>query len=326
MRSVVVVAVVASLAAPRPALADDPAALIREGEALAKGGEFAAAIDRFKRADRIASRAELACKIGLTYLRLARAPQAELFLRRCRARATADDPMPAWIADAERQVADQFAATPHATVDLRVLPPGTSASIVVSTFAADEPFEPQVIRMPLGRHVLTVRADGLSPRDMTLDITQPGSQVVEITLERLLPVETSPATPTTPVGPTTPVRPAPIVTAPAGDAFVEPDAGRRQWANRAFVAAGVAGAGAIALHVLAYRARKRLDNAETPAEYRMHESAFDFERVGTFSLYGVAALVGGIGLYLRLSERDTPVRVDATVGGGGASITLGWTR
>jgi len=298
--------------AARSAIADDVDALVTEGDALARAGQFAEALDRFKRADRITPKARHACMVGLAYLRLQMLPRAEVFLTRCRVRATPADPLPEWMDDAEHQLRDQIAAATMAEVDVRVLPVGAAATVTVSSFGTDEAFEPQVIHLPVGVHVIEARAPGYTTVARRLEITAAGKLPVEITLEPVA-VVTAPQPKT--------VQTLPVV--PANTIVTTVD---HTWSNRLLVGAGVAAAGGIVLHVLASRSRTRLDDAATVAEYRDHETAFDLERAGTFSLYGIAAIAGGFGLYLRLTARESPVQVSGDLRGDAAFVTIGWQR
>jgi hypothetical protein len=93
------------------ARADDTADLVAKGQQLAKQGAWSQAITAFKQADAQQPRAQNACFIGLAYLRRELWGQAELHFAICHARATPDDPLPKWAAEAARaKLADQNVA------------------------------------------------------------------------------------------------------------------------------------------------------------------------------------------------------------------------
>src|SRR5690348_7144786 len=103
-----------------PARADDAESLTAQGEEQARNGEFTRAIELFKKADALAPSAKHACLIGLAYTRRELWSQAEIFLDRCKDRATAADPLPDWFAQATAQLAQKLAGVDVATVELRV--------------------------------------------------------------------------------------------------------------------------------------------------------------------------------------------------------------
>ncbi len=74
MRNIaLVVGLVMGIAEFGSAMADDSNpkvdALVAEGEALAKAGNFSAATEKWKSADKVVPRAKHACLIGLAYTR-----------------------------------------------------------------------------------------------------------------------------------------------------------------------------------------------------------------------------------------------------------------
>ena len=111
-----VVGLVAGIAAFGSAIADDSNpkvdALVAEGEALAKAGNFSAATEKWKSADKVLPRAKHACLIGLAYTRREYWPQAEVFFARCRQNASASDPVPTWLDAAEKQLEEKLAIAP----------------------------------------------------------------------------------------------------------------------------------------------------------------------------------------------------------------------
>lgn len=311
MKSCVGVAAAAMIVlAQGAARADEADDLVTQGDELARRAEYAQAIEKFKAADRLRPRASNACMIGLAYLRRQLWPQAEVFLARCRKRATASDPLPEWMEDAESQLAKGLAAAKVTELELHVSPPGVAATVTISSFAPDESFDPQNIHLPAGPHTLTIAAPGFVT--ITRQVTASGTGFERVDIELVRPAPPPPVKPP----------PPPVVTRPEP---VAPSSAHR-WGNRLLIGAGGATVGAIVLHVLAYRERGILDRAENGAEYRDHETAFDVERAGAITLYAVAGLAAGFGLYLRSKHEDAPTRIGVTVDGGGAMVTLGWSR
>jgi tetratricopeptide (TPR) repeat protein len=168
----------AVVAAAHAAHADPARALAARGRALARQGRWTAAIEAFKRADRVTPRARHACLIGLAYLRRELWTQADLFLERCRERASHDDPAPAWLPMAERQLQRRSASAHLAPIDVRIEPASVSAAIALSGFALDEHFMTQQLRLPRGVHVITATAPALPPVRAVVEITDSDAQEV----------------------------------------------------------------------------------------------------------------------------------------------------
>lgn len=296
------------LALAGSAYADEADNLVAQGDDLARRAEYAQAIEKFKAADRARPRAMHACMIGLAYLRRQLWPQAEVFLSRCRKRAIASDPLPEWMDDAESQLAMQLKAAPVTAVEIVVQPPGVAASITTSSFAPDEQFDPQVIHLPAGRHTITATAPGFVTAKAEVNVSGSGTARVELVLVPVPP-------------PKLPERAEPIA---IPSPVVVRDNGHRNWGNRLLIGAGGAAAGAILLHVLAWRTRDKLMG--TAEEYRANETTFDVERAGAISLYAIAGIAAGIGIYLRQTHEELPARVGAAMTGDGAMVTIGWSR
>jgi len=106
----VVVALGVTLATPGTARADQADDLVIAGQQLATAGKLDDAIAAFRAADSIRPSALHDCLIGLAQLRAGRLDAAELGFAACRRRATAKDPVPAWLPPEERRLADQRAA------------------------------------------------------------------------------------------------------------------------------------------------------------------------------------------------------------------------
>jgi hypothetical protein len=138
--------------------AESAADLEARGEAAAKAGDFAGAIDHFKAADKLEVHASHACLIALAYMRRNLWAQAELWRAQCHARASAGDPLPDWIAEADAQFDASLAAANVAEVTIAVTP--GDARIAIMGFAPDETFVPRAVHLPPGTYELTASAPG----------------------------------------------------------------------------------------------------------------------------------------------------------------------
>lgn len=283
--------------------------LVAEGEELARQGEFSQAIDRFQKADAIAERTRHACLIGLVYTRRELWAEAELFFARCRSRATVTDPVPDWLAEAERQLAAKLAVAEVAPVEIRIEPAGVAARVTVS-LAPDEYFAPRVIHLPRGNHTITAALDGYETTSETVEIKSRDAVVVTLTMRK----------------PGAVVAPVPV---PAPD--VRPARGRSP-AKWLWIGAGGAAVIGVGFHFLASRERGYLEDArETNSTelYDKHESAFDTYRAVTFAAYGAAITAGVIGTVLYMTrdrESASGPELGGTITGDGAMVTLGWRR
>lgn len=161
-----------------PAYADPAQRLSQRGQALARSGRLTDAIDVFKRADRLAPRARHACLIGLAYLRRELWTQAELYLERCRERATSRDPAPDWLPLAEQQLRHRSAHAQLAPIDVRIEPASVSAAIEFSSFALGEQFAPGQVRLPRGLHVLTATAPSRPAVHAVVEVTDTSARSV----------------------------------------------------------------------------------------------------------------------------------------------------
>ena len=306
------------LAAASPARADEATDLVDQGNELARHRDYAPAIEKFKAADRLRPRAQNVCMIGLAYLRRQHLAQAEVYFGRCRARANAADPAPEWLTDAETALATQIASSELAAIDLRVAPAGAVASLRLSSFALDESFAPQIVHLPPGSQTITASASGFMTvsRDLSIVARTDQTMVIELTPDRPVPLEIVPPSPrpevVPPSLPTPPPPPSPIERGSV-------------WSPRMLAIGAGAAVGGVVLHALALRTRDALENPTSAAAYHDHEGTFDVERAGAISLYAVAAVAVGVGLYLRL-HGDTSARIGATYTGDGGLVTIGWTR
>jgi hypothetical protein len=314
----------------RPASAQETDAAAREvaeGEKLARAGLYAESIARFKAAERLAPRAAHDCLIALSYFRLKRLGQANLFMQRCAARASGDDPAPSWVVSMGNDVKAAIGAADLAAVTLTVRPAEAAgkARFTCSAFASDEAFTPGTFHLPAGQHTLRVEADGFAPVDKQVTAASRQPVAVEITLEASAAPEPDPAAASTAAAPASGA-------APAGTLTAEPDiqsAGRGPWP---YVVLGVAGAtliGGVAMHI---KARGTKEDAESSLE-RYNDLANDYEsqRTITYTLYTVAVVSGAIGTWLWFKgapdDGDGGFHASAApTPDGGAFVTLGWRR
>ena len=200
-----------------PAAAQAPAErvvqLIREGADLGRAGDYAAAIARFKEAERLSPAYPQDCNVGHAYLLWNRLPQAWLFLERCAARPGA----PAQFAAELDEVTRVLAEGAYAPVEVAVTPPG--AVLVVVSLSFDEPWQiadRRQLWLPFGQHTLELSAPGRVTRRETLDVIDREARRLAVTLDA---VATAPPPPPQP-RPEAP--PLAVKEAPAG--------GARRWA------------------------------------------------------------------------------------------------
>jgi hypothetical protein len=305
LATLTVCAVRLAAAQPAPPVVGDPDAMVAEGETLARTGEYTRAIDLFKRADGIAKRTRHACLIGLVYTRRELWSQAELFFARCRDRATAEDPVPDWLPEAERQLAAKLAEVDAAPVDLRVEPAGVVATLTIAPFPADESFAPRVIHLAPGTHAITATADGYEPATEQVEVKGKDPITVTITLHK--PGEI-----------VDPVQPPP-----------PPPRKRRNVAKWLWIGAGGVAAIGVGFHVLASRERGYLSDAfadNDVARYDEHEGAFDLYRAVTFTCYGAAVTAAVVGAVLHFTgdrESEGP-QLGGEIRGDAGFVTIGW--
>lgn len=130
--------VVAGLCVLAPALAHaEPtaAALQAQGERLARNRRYSEAIEAFKAADRIETRASHACLIALAYTRRELWPQAEIFMDLCHGRANPSDPEPAWVPEAEALIEERLQQVDAAPVEISTDPAIPGVKLTISSFA-----------------------------------------------------------------------------------------------------------------------------------------------------------------------------------------------
>lgn len=270
--------------------ADSAAELEAKGQALAKDGQFSAAIDAFKAADRIEPRAGHACMIALAYTRRELWPQAEIFLDACHQRANASDPLPDWVALAEQTLKERLASANVAAITIAVSP-NVPATIAVSSFAPDEKFAPRTIHLAPGRHVVTVEAAGFAIAEQAIDVADRSPRT--ITIELQAPHHEPP--PRNPPVPT----------------VVE-----KHHSNLPWIVVGAGGAVALAglaVDLFAVQPVRDKLNTDSIDVYNQYSSSFDHRRTAAIALYAVGAAAIATGLVLHFTVlKDSEVVVTPT--------------
>jgi len=296
MRTSVVAALAVGLVSG-VARADEAADFVARGEAYGKDGEWTKAIDAFKAADAQHPRAVNACLIGLAYTRRELWPQAELFLARCRQRATADDPAPDWVGDAEAALTQKLVGANAVAVTITVGPPAAAAEIAITGFAPDETLSPRTLHLAPGSYTLRVSAPGYTPE--ARDITLGAAPQVAVAFVLHKP-PTSRHVPPSPIG------------------------------TAILIGGGVLALGAVGYHAFALRpAHGDLEDAPSQGEYDDVLEVYRQRRAITLGLYAGAATTLAVGAILRFTVfrgREVPVEVSATVRDGGAAFALEWRR
>jgi hypothetical protein len=286
--------------APTLAYAEPTAATLQaQGERLARNGRYSEAIDAFKAADRIETRASHACLIALAYTRRELWPQAEVFMDLCHGRATPSDPEPAWVPQAESLIEERLQQVDAAPVEISTDPAIPGVKLSISSFAPDETFGPRTIHLTPGRHTVIATALGYEIERRDLDLAGKSLRRVVLRMWK------------------TGTRPVPA--SQTGRYLVYGGLG-----------AGVAGAAA---HLLWYRGNvDRLERAREDYDlraYRAVEPAYDVSRWTTIGLYaigGAAVVVGGI-LHLRSGRRGTEAAITLRPRPeGGGVVTVEWAR
>jgi hypothetical protein len=286
LRGLSLLLVFASVASADPA--DD---LTAQGEQFARDGEYTRAIEAFKKADALAPSAKHACMIGLAYTRRELWSQAEIFLARCKTRATEADPLPDWFAAATTQLADKLKGVDTAALDIRVEPPDAAVQITVSSFAPDETFAPRTIHLVPGTYVITATAPDRASVSATATVKLGADNVVTLKL---------PPRPQPPPPPPPPPRPVAHARSPLP---------RYLW-----IGAGAAAVVGVGFHVFAFHERSVMSDAADKndlAGYQGAQGTFEFARGTTIGLYAAAAVAAGIGLFLRSEDDRAPVLTGA---------------
>lgn len=290
------------MATPARANRVSPAALQKQGEQLAKDGQFAEAIDAFKAADSYQPTTELACLIGLAYGRRNLYGQAELFFDLCHERAETGDRVPSWVAKVEAQFRERLETTKLARITIKVKH-ARAPKVVVSAWAPDETFAPRAIHLPAGRHTITVTdGDGdTAEQAIVVEAGEPQTVVLDLGGKQSDERDTPRAHPS--------------------------KLGR----NLAFVGLGIAAAG-LAVHATWYKSeRDQLQEASDSGDvfrYDEHVDSYTNARYVTVGLYGAGAVTAIIGLALHLSRGDGEAGASVSVMPvrGGGVLAVEWAR
>ena len=327
--------------------------LVAQGEALAKAGNFSAAIEKWKTADKFTPRAKHACLIGLAYTRREYWPQAEVFFARCRQTASASDSLPTWLDAAEKQLAEKLAIAPVAAVKLSVDPPSAAAQCIVSSFAPDEAFGPRVVHLGFGFHSVTVTAPGYISTTVTVDVQNKADQFITVSLKKLdetsthdanqvpLPVGatgtgisngTASGTPTTSSG----VAGTATTINNNGQLSLGPDRFNPRASRVPLLVMGAGGTlvviGGIVHATWFKTARDSLVEAnenKNQLQYSDWSGKFDTRRSVVIATYGVglATVITGMVLkYTVFKGQEASVTFGAKLRDGGGVVTLGWRQ
>jgi hypothetical protein len=274
------------------ASAESAAELQQKGERLATERHYTEAIDAFKAADKLEPSASHSCFIALAYTRRELWPQAEIFMKRCRAGGAVPD----WVPEAEQLVTERIAAANVAPVEITVAPAGIAAQLTVSSFAPDETFAPgTTIHLPPGHHVVLATAAGYEQHQQAIDITDKSPRRLAIELSE-----------------------RGQHSARAGAPSKLP--------RTLLVAGGVAlGAGVITYGVMGvgwYKLRQN-NGANFGTKY---ETMYDVGRVATIGLWSAGAALAITGYVLRSRHHeDVPATAFVPVRGGGV-LAVEWKR
>jgi hypothetical protein len=312
--------------AQAPAPDEDGAAReVAEGEKLARAGLFAESIARFKAAESLAPHARHDCLIALSYLRLKKLGQADLFMQRCAARASGADPAPPWLVSMSADVKKAIGAADLAPVSIAVLPAEAAARarVTCSAFGPDEVFAPTTIQLPPGEHTVRSEADGFTPSEKTIAVSSRQPLAIELTHEPVAAPEPVSAPP-----PAAPRRAAPPTTAGVAAGPEAAPAGRGPWPYITLGVAGAALVGGVAMHIKALDTK---DEAESSLD-RFNDLANDYEsqRTFTYGLYTVAIISGAVGAWMWFhgapDDGAGGFQAAAAATQDGAFVTLGWRR
>jgi hypothetical protein len=292
--------------------------LVAQGEALAQKSQFSVAIEKWKAADRKLPRAKHSCLIGLAYTRRELWPQAEIFLAQCRARATVADPVPPWLAAADKQLAEKLASASVAAVTLSVAPAEAAASLQVSSFAPDESFGPRTIHLSLGQHVVTAQAAGFDSATAVIDVKDKAAMAITVTLKR-----TGESAPSQPPAAD---RPSPLASGKLPIASTSSSV--TPWIIIG-AGGGIAVTGGI-VHATAYRSARNRLAASSGQQYQERTGQWQRLRTATIALYAVGAVAVATGVVLKYTVfkgYESPVAIGGWIdpNASSAMVTVGWS-
>lgn len=327
--AIVIVAAISHVIA-QPQQAAEPERLLRQAEAKAKAGEYALAIELYKRADQLKPRAAISCFIGLAYVRSAAWAQAELAFDACRRRVSDADPAPPWLPKAQRELETKIERSNVPVVVFRVYSNDPDVSLLISGWPAGDRFAPRQLHLPAGRYwVDAVGSDGRSVRT-EFDVTAANVEV-DIDLNQSTKRSGDPHGPgasaaTRPGTPT--ATDSPLVAHPPA---VSSDRNR----SRGAVGYALLGGGGLAVaagavgHILAARDRAAMETSSSA--WDEHRTAFGRERIIAVSGYAVGAALVAAGTYwlLRSSDSERSVTVAPIVSSltdGPMGLALEWSQ
>lgn len=312
--SLLVAAVLATPAAVRAQTPPPAAAQLQSaGELAAKQGNFDLAIDDFKQADAIEPRASHACLIALAYARRNLWTQAEIFSQTCHQRANAGDPVPTWMAAADKQIADGIARAGLVAVTLEVQP--ATAKITIAGLPDDEAFGPRTIHLAARTYDLLFRAPGYDDRHQLIEVKAGTPLRLAITLHAPGEATAAPALPTTAPPPTTTTAPAAPASTTALRATSEPapaHASKTPWILGGAGLAAVATAGV--LDAIWYRDQGNADDGTY------------YGRLGViWGLGSLGAVAVGTAIYLGYAHHHAAGVAFVPTRGGGI-VSVGWMK
>ncbi len=189
------VVLISSIVRPAVAGADDledAKKLATEATALARSGDFADAIAKFKAADALAPSAANDCNIALAYVKLASGEKlatnaawhrADLFLQRCKRRWVRDKttPLPGWVGTGHENVIAELKTGNFAAVSVTATPP--AATIKGSAYGLGETLSaPVTLWLPFGDRSLTASSTGYTDLEKSISVEDRISKIVVLTL------------------------------------------------------------------------------------------------------------------------------------------------
>ena len=269
------------------------AALVAEGEALGKAGQYDEALVRFREAESLHPRAAHDCYIAIALMRQKRLTYARWSLSRCKSRAATFPPVP-WYEDALEELAR--AMPDHGLLTVTVVSGGeplADARVEVSSFGDLDIRPADTIWVPPGSYEVTVTHPVHGHHTRTVAVTARGETPVVFDLRVDRPAATSPSR-----LPAYLTLGAAVATAAVGGAF----------------------------HIATIDPRKEADGAMVGPERDAHLATFKRNRAVAISLYGVSAALVGAGVVLLLrdgGERSMAVSAGPTRDGGGAVVIGG---
>lgn len=285
--------------AAAPARARTPEELDAEANALARDGKIAESLPLFREAARAAPTPARMCLVALTYFRLQRYPEAQLYLDRAGALA---GERPEWCEGAvlPRDVRRALEGGAFAPVEIAVTPAG--AALTVASLAPDEALiAPARVWLPWGTQRIQAAHPGYVAR--SVEVRVEGKEPIPLGI-RLDPEPPPGAEP--PPDEPVPPPPAPLRDRPRGT-----PAGRIWgWGLTAAGAVGLLAGGGF--HLLAADSRAAAADLYAGTAYDAELARFESRRTAAIGLYAAGTALAGVGLYL-LFTTDRPAEPPAAV-------------